>query len=82
VKFKLTGGGSSAGFVAVEQRLRAETYAGPDEKRIEFLGAELNVLRWTALAEAVRFELTDDLSSAVFKTAGLNRSPKPPGPGF
>lgn len=31
------------------------------------------------LAEAVRFELTDPCGSAVFKTAGLNRSPKPPG---
>ena len=30
------------------------------------------------LAEAVRFELTDPCESAVFKTAGLNRSPKPP----
>ena len=30
------------------------------------------------LAEAVRFELTDNCSSAVFKTAGLNHSPKPP----
>ena len=33
-----------------------------------------------ALAEAVRFELTDPCGSAVFKTAGLNHSPKPPGP--
>jgi hypothetical protein len=32
------------------------------------------------LAEAVRFELTDPCGSAVFKTAGLNRSPKPPAP--
>jgi hypothetical protein len=32
------------------------------------------------MAEAVRFELTDRCRSAVFKTAGLNRSPKPPGP--
>ena len=31
------------------------------------------------VAEAVRFELTDPCGSAVFKTAGLNRSPKPPG---
>ena len=31
------------------------------------------------LAEAVKFELTDPCGSAVFKTAGLNRSPKPPG---
>ena len=30
------------------------------------------------LAEVVRFELTDDFSSAVFKTAGLNHSPKLP----
>ena len=30
------------------------------------------------VAEAVRFELTDPCESAVFKTAGLNRSPKPP----
>lgn len=26
----------------------------------------------------MRFELTDPCESAVFKTAGLNRSPKPP----
>jgi hypothetical protein len=30
------------------------------------------------LAETVRFELTDGCPSAVFKTAGLNRSPKSP----
>ena len=30
------------------------------------------------LAEAVRFELTEHFCSAVFKTAGLNHSPKPP----
>ena len=30
------------------------------------------------LAGAVRFELTDAFTSAVFKTAGLNHSPKPP----
>ena len=30
------------------------------------------------LAEAVRFELTDLLQSAVFKTAGLNHSPTLP----
>ena len=30
------------------------------------------------LAETVRFELTDPYESAVFKTAGLNRSPKSP----
>jgi hypothetical protein len=38
------------------------------------------------LAETVRFELTDPCGSAVFKTAGLNRSPKSPDasalPGF
>ncbi len=32
-----------------------------------------------ALAETVRFELTDGCPSAVFKTAGLNHSPKSPG---
>ncbi len=32
----------------------------------------------TNLAEAVRFELTEHFCSAVFKTAGLNHSPKPP----
>ena len=31
------------------------------------------------LAETVRFELTDGCPSAVFKTAGLNHSPKSPG---
>ena len=31
------------------------------------------------VAETVRFELTDGCPSAVFKTAGLNRSPKSPG---
>ena len=31
------------------------------------------------LAETVRFELTDGYPSAVFKTAGLNHSPKSPG---
>jgi hypothetical protein len=31
------------------------------------------------LAETVRFELTDPCGSAVFKTAGLNRSPTSPG---
>ena len=30
------------------------------------------------LAESVRFELTDGCPSAVFKTAGLNRSPNSP----
>ena len=30
------------------------------------------------LAETVRFELTDGYPSAVFKTAGLNHSPKSP----
>ena len=30
------------------------------------------------MAEAVRFELTDLLQSAVFKTAGLNHSPTLP----
>ena len=30
------------------------------------------------MAEAVRFELTDPFGSAVFKTAGLNHSPKLP----
>ena len=30
------------------------------------------------MAEAVRFELTDLLQSAVFKTAALNRSATPP----
>ena len=30
------------------------------------------------LAETVRFELTDGCPSAVFKTAGLNHSPKSP----
>ena len=30
------------------------------------------------LAEAVRFELTEHFCSAVFKTAGLNHSPKLP----
>ncbi len=30
------------------------------------------------LAEAVRFELTEGCPSAVFKTAGLNHSPKLP----
>ena len=34
--------------------------------------------RPTSLAEAVRFELTDGCPSAVFKTAGLNHSPKSP----
>ena len=47
----------------------------PEDKR----GHEL---RQTALisilAEAVRFELTEGFPSAVFKTAGLNHSPKPP----
>ena len=31
------------------------------------------------VAETVRFELTDGCPSAVFKTAGLNHSPKSPG---
>lgn len=30
------------------------------------------------VAEAVRFELTGPCEPAVFKTAGLNHSPKPP----
>jgi hypothetical protein len=30
------------------------------------------------MAEAVRFELTEHCCSAVFKTAGLNHSPKLP----
>jgi hypothetical protein len=30
------------------------------------------------VAEAVRFELTDGFPSTVFKTVGLNHSPKPP----
>ena len=30
------------------------------------------------MAEAVRFELTDGCPSTVFKTVGLNHSPKPP----
>ena len=30
------------------------------------------------MAETVRFELTDGCPSAVFKTAGLNHSPKSP----
>lgn len=34
----------------------------------------------TALAESVRFELTDAFTSAVFKTAGLNHSPNSPEP--
>lgn len=36
-------------------------------------------LLFLVLAETVRFELTDPCGSAVFKTAGLNRSPKSPG---
>ena len=33
----------------------------------------------SCMAETVRFELTDGCPSAVFKTAGLNHSPKSPG---
>ena len=43
----------------------------------------LDRMKTRDLAETVRFELTDGCPSAVFKTAGLNHSPKsPPDLGF
>ena len=39
----------------------------------------LDRMKTRDLAETVRFELTDGCPSAVFKTAGLNHSPKSPG---
>jgi hypothetical protein len=46
-------------------------------RRMDCVGLSKNC-QGLNLAESVRFELTDDFSSAVFKTAGLNHSPNSP----
>ena len=49
----------------------------PPQKILRGFSLRLTKLKYN-LAEAVRFELTEGFPSAVFKTAGLNHSPKPP----